>query len=601
MKKTITNNASILYKLKIIFFDFFVLKRKKIIFLFEHPFLSENEDVMGEIHHLESKFKKTKKIIVCNTPNNQLFKEVKELNYDYCLIIKNNSPFGIHNKTNELIYQMFSTKKNNLVYLNNDYENIDDSDILISLSTISDLKLNQVIAGLNTNYIKKLDCFTLTIILNVHQEGALLEKTICNIKDIINHEKKLQLWDRVEIIAILDNVDLVTKNIIEKHKNIFNTISLVYYGDPAKSRSHGIKIAKNNFIQYADGDDYFSDNLLVELFLEAYKHYCVFEDFDAIPDEQHIAIFPKVLLVFPGLHIQVYTDSNDIIKQNMKFSHCFTSRLFCHRKILSKINWRENINSYGFEDWDLNNRLLSHGLRFKTANYILYYRNVEQRESSVFFKHKQKNSMVRNSSLYKILPPKQNTRFKKLCSKNEFIINTNLFLNLSNLTRFLKIKNENILDSNQFTFASCATMNETFIPEVNYYNYLTSILEKCKTLFVFMNKESCFNDDFIKTMSSNAVSEDIVVIINDQNYIGNDNLNEIIPFKLLDFEKKNSLLFSTKVRSHIYLKAIINSRVKRVIIYDEDPSILSLISYQDCFQEHEISIQSRIGFEVLKK
>jgi glycosyltransferase involved in cell wall biosynthesis len=241
--------------------------------------------------------------------------------------------------------------------------------------------------------------YTLSIILNLHREGHLAEKTIRNLETIINTKSS---WEKVEIIAVLDNADESTKKIVYSHKKLFNIIDEVDFRDLAHSRNHGVSRATQNFILFADGDDYFSYTILPSLYKSFHDYYSHIvhtnDELKHLLDTQHIVVFPHYYVEFPALLQAEYFDSTDYTVQNNKFLHCFGSRIAVFKDILTKYPVHENKSPYGYEDWDLNNRLLANGLQYKIADFTLYYRR-ENSQSLLAMQIKNKN-IVRNSELY---------------------------------------------------------------------------------------------------------------------------------------------------------------------------------------------------------
>lgn len=247
--------------------------------------------------------------------------------------------------------------------------------------------------------------YTLSIVLNLHREGNILANTISNLRDILDFSFKHQPnWSMVEVIAVLDTPDKATEQIAYENGDLFSEVKVIQVKDLALARNYGISIARGNFILFADGDDYFSQSCLVLLYKKFFNHYSFLlnqrqEAIQLLSYSDHIAIFPKFVVQFPKVSFHEYVDSNEYITDNMKFAHCYISRICCLKALLTENKFYKNEMLYGYEDWDLNNRLLSLGVKFLALeDYVLYYRSVEQ--DSLLNKQVLNKCIVRNSELY---------------------------------------------------------------------------------------------------------------------------------------------------------------------------------------------------------
>src|SRR3990167_4609074 len=172
--------------------------------------------------------------------------------------------------------------------------------------------------------------YTLSIVVNFHREGDLARKTINNLRNALAYASLHKNWDNIEIVVVLDNSDLRTKQVILDNQDIIQCYEEVNFGDLALSRNHGVVLAKNNFIMFADGDDYISHNTLHSIYQQFFSHYSKFNcEPNHLVNAQHIAVFPALLVEFPKLLFQQYQNSNNFISANMKFQHCFVSRISC--------------------------------------------------------------------------------------------------------------------------------------------------------------------------------------------------------------------------------------------------------------------------------
>lgn len=243
--------------------------------------------------------------------------------------------------------------------------------------------------------------YTLTIVLNLHHEGAIARKTLENL--VTARKIGMKRWADIEIIAILDRSDEETVNIIQEYDALFALIEEVDYGDLAHSRNHGVSRASNHFVLFADGDDFISEKALIALYERLEKHYKQMgirsvEALQNAPMDRHAAIFPKFLVEFPSLLKTTYFDLNDCIRLNNRFVHLYISRICTYNEVLHRYPLRPNEPPYGYEDWDLNNRLIAAGVHYLTADYTIYYR---KNQSGSLLSNQVKNlAIVRNSEIY---------------------------------------------------------------------------------------------------------------------------------------------------------------------------------------------------------
>lgn len=215
--------------------------------------------------------------------------------------------------------------------------------------------------------------YSISLVLNLHREGDSCEKTILNILDTVRYHKLFGLWDKVEIVVILDKSDLQTARVVDKYVQEIARVVKIDCGDLGAARNHGAEAASNSFVLFFDGDDFVSNNCLVELYRTVCSHYSKY-DCSKLSVDAHIAVFPFRLIEFPDLFMQIYSKSNPYITRNMCFSHLYNSKILLHRDLFKTFKYRCNGEIYGSEDWDMNNRLLASGVTFTTSDYVLYYR-----------------------------------------------------------------------------------------------------------------------------------------------------------------------------------------------------------------------------------
>ena len=437
--------------------------------------------------------------------------------------------------------------------------------------------------------------FTLSIVLNLHREGDLSAKTIDNLKNILVEPHN---WEDVEIIAVLDNPDVLTKNIVQKHNSLFSKVEEVDYRDLGDSRNHGVDASTNEFIVFADGDDYCSHNMLQALYERFFKHYSHYKSTQILSDlreEDHIAIFPECLVEFPNLFQMHYVDSNEYIVKNNRFVHCYHSKISASRWLLKKHRIRANTPPYGYEDWDLNNRLLSTGVHYKTAKYTLYYR----RESSQSLLQKQTDSkhIVRNSELYSY------GRSLKPIEKSSNVSNLNPFLfqePQSNAMKhvyqdvlfekdrlFLESYNEKLQYRADVIISSTTQLAATLSLQSETYDQLLDFLQD-KEIIYFVPWINLGGADKVIVEYTKSIETrykaGLITSINSGSRI--DRLN--IPFYDLTSRCETWDHLSIEDKLHIITKAVINSKIKIVHIINSDIALQTLKYYANVYKEHQV-------------
>lgn len=484
--------------------------------------------------------------------------------------------------------------------------------------------------------------YTLSIILNLHREGELAERTIKNLRNVLDFaQKKSNNWASIEVIAVLDNSDDITQQVVNKHNDLFSKIELVNYRDLADSRNHGVNRSSNNFVLFADGDDYLSHNALVALFDKFNNHYSISvgisdsEQLSALEYNQHIAVFPELLVEFPKLFFQSYIDSNDFIRVNMQFMHCYISRICCPRFILINNLVRANQLPYGYEDWDLNNRLLATGLKYQVASdYILYYRKTN---SASLLQNQIKNKcIVRNSDIYSIkinnMHMLDNNEINKSCNQQnnaKKFRNSKIGLKIKSITQklglltyvqnklhsmdFKKQPKKLLLQSNQIIkkhknfllsygekvsgllsgnpFGNMNDLSKCYSYEVKVFDKLCKFLD---------GKDIVFIIPWLKLGGADKVIVEYINAVKDIYNVGvittlesGDRISSIdVPYidlsGIMGFD-----WFNIETKLHLLLKSIINTNsIKLLHVVQSDLGLQLIKYYANALKEHNIKIMT---------
>ncbi len=464
--------------------------------------------------------------------------------------------------------------------------------------------------------------YTLSIILNLHREGLLVERTIRNLQHVLNFAKdKCNNWTSVEVVAILDNPDEITQEVINKHNSLFSRVEIVNYRDLADSRNHGVRCAKNNFILFADGDDYVSHNALLALFDKFYDHYTLglnvtsTEQLLILEEYQHIAVFPKLLVEFPKLFHMAYVNSNHYIIQNNKFLHCYNSKLCLYKQVLLINPVRSNVAPYGYEDWDLNSRLLSLGVSYIVADYKLYYR--KNNVNSLLSKQLDKKHTVRYSDIYNIKCPEGNIQGRNTDNNSAIglVPHKNILRRLMRKSSFIKrIYHKYQENRAKYFMPDIFSVDKKFL--LNYHETNLSLSSQISDSYDYMANDVIPQVRIFSRLSTFMAGHDIIyffpwvtlggadkVSIEYTRSLGNYSgcvITNIASGARINFIKLPHLdllsdcynwsMVSENDQLHILVKALIVSKVKIIHVVNAEPALKLIKYYANVLKEHNIKV-----------
>jgi len=406
--------------------------------------------------------------------------------------------------------------------------------------------------------------YTLSMIFNLHNEGKLAAKTIENLRNILNKENS---WEDIEIVVVLDNPDDTTKNIVYNNNELFQKIE---------------------------------------------------EELKLLSDEQHIVVFPQYYIEFPNLLRADYYESTDYTIQNNKFLHCFGSRISLYHGLLIKYKVNENKTPYGYEDWDLNNRLLANAVQFKISKHKLYYRR--ENPQSLLAMQVQNKNIVRNSLLYDFNMINTNPKVKKTANEKQVLkpkrnpvwygnAKSNLLKNI--YSKFINSEKKMVIDIQEESifkddivflenYGETVLIREDFpIYSLEYFSKNLSIQTKIynQLMKFFKNKEMIYFFPWVVVGGADKVSvaytkarkeKKSCVITSINSGVRIDNIT--IPHLDLMSELEGWESISEEDQLHILIKSIINSNIKLVHIVNSETAIKTVKYYDKVYKENNIKI-----------
>lgn len=231
-----------------------------------------------------------------------------------------------------------------------------------------------------------------SIIVTLHSEGILAYKTLRNIEESIDRAKANNI--SCEVLLGLDNADELTikiaHNFKEKSSNKHCSIFESNYKDSGLNRNNLIDKSKGKYIVIHDGDDFFTQNFIIEAFKKSQK-----TTYDAV-------FVPQILVNFEAQHYMTkYIPSNsaEVSKSFFFETNYYTSQYFIPRGLLEELCYESSSDGYGYEDWWLTTMLLSRGVEFiPVKNTAFYYRR--KKAGSLLSQENLDSVLLRKTNLF---------------------------------------------------------------------------------------------------------------------------------------------------------------------------------------------------------
>lgn len=209
-----------------------------------------------------------------------------------------------------------------------------------------------------------------SIVINAHNEGLLLHRTLKSINRNIIEAKKDDIT--VEVIVVADKVDEPTLTYINERAHTALTeaplrLEVVEYGDLGLSRNHGIDVAKGEFIGNVDADDLLSENWITE----AVK---------VLKDNNNGIVHPAAVLTFGITNGVWHVQSSNNPAFNVRSvidDNWWPSLMMTRKTTFEKVQYKRTMREHGFsfEDWLFNCESLAAGFaHIAVPETVLFYR-----------------------------------------------------------------------------------------------------------------------------------------------------------------------------------------------------------------------------------
>lgn len=209
-----------------------------------------------------------------------------------------------------------------------------------------------------------------TVILNAHREGCLVQPTLRSLLACQQHAMSNHVG--VEVIVVLDNADTDTVEQFQLHGSSGWRVEHTSYSDLGRARNHGVQRAQGRFVAFLDADDLFGSN-----WLTAAHHAAV--------QEPRLAVWHPEMNVYFGQHERIFVhadmddshwDDSSIISSNHWTALAFAPAELCRRMPYPETALSSQI---GYEDWGWNEATIGMGVVhkrvFDTVHFIRMKRN----------------------------------------------------------------------------------------------------------------------------------------------------------------------------------------------------------------------------------
>lgn len=205
----------------------------------------------------------------------------------------------------------------------------------------------------------------ISIILTAHTEGILAGATI---QSLLAAKADFESNHRgaTEIIAVLDNSDSATKEIISSLLDGIGAIVFSSHSDPGLARNEGISRASGRFSTFLDADDLWSRNWLTDAWATAAAgDDCIYHSHCNI-------IFGK------ERNIWWHVDSESALFDPlyMNWANYWDALTFAKTEIYRRVPFRANDLKMGFghEDWHWNRATLAASIRHRPVPKTIHFK-----------------------------------------------------------------------------------------------------------------------------------------------------------------------------------------------------------------------------------
>jgi len=212
----------------------------------------------------------------------------------------------------------------------------------------------------------------LSVVVTAHSEGILAHRTLASVRRALAHFPAEQA---TEIILHIDNPTPETIEYVRTHKRSTLKDVRIFensFGDLGSSRNYAVQQAKGKYVATIDADDLMSENWLYAgvQYLENTAELTVAHSEVTVEFEGADSLIIK--------HGEIDHATDTLLSV---YANRWNSVIVAPRSLLLEEPYTPNSPGYGYEDWNLNCRLIARGVH-----------NVLIPQTAIFVRRKRSNS-----------------------------------------------------------------------------------------------------------------------------------------------------------------------------------------------------------------
>jgi len=201
-----------------------------------------------------------------------------------------------------------------------------------------------------------------SLIVNGHREGPLLAAALASVEEAAS--PLVARGIPVELILCLDRPDhytlAVAKILRQRARWPFRLLRLKH-GDLAQARNSAVRVARQPWLAFLDGDDLWAAN-----WLEAALALLQREE-----TPEQLILHPRYNVYFPEPGVLVSPDQGELDDPLgvLLADNLWTALSLAHHRVYRRYPYRPNrlMEGYGYEDWNWNLRTVAAGLQHRAV------------------------------------------------------------------------------------------------------------------------------------------------------------------------------------------------------------------------------------------